>query len=955
MKSWKTLNEGVQQNLVDKIKEWIVKIVTSRLFVLWVVILALFAFVLQHLFTMQIINGAAYLKDYTYSIQKTIEIEGTRGNIYDRNGVLLAHNELSYTVTLEDNGTYANNKERAKLLNEEISTLIEMIEKNGDSIVNDLDLYMDPSGELSFNVDGTELDGFRRDVYGRKKVSDLKFNVKLGYDESTATPEQMYEYLVNKFAVDTETYDRYRAYQIMVVRYAMYLTSFQKYIPTNIAEDVSDETVAIIREHASDLQGVEVKEDTKRVYDYPEYFSHILGYTGKISDSEYDDLSAQDDSYSKSDIIGKAGIEQVMELQLQGKKGAETVYVNNLGKVLQVKDYKDSSAGNNVYLSIDATLQMAVYDLLEQELAGILNSKIVNAKTSESSELYIPIYKVYNALIENSVIDTSAMADAAEGTTQASVYQTFTNRKTEALTDVANTLQSDTAYEDLSDEMQEMVTYVVKMLQDKSVFLTSAIDSSDSVYKDWKDGKISVQEYLRHAIDSSWINITEFDLNEKYADTDEVYQQLISYVTDKFQNDKAFDKIVYKYLIYNDKISGSQLCLILYEQGILVQDDESMASLKNGSTSAYTFLKNKIQNMEITPAQLALDPCTGSCVIMDPNTGELLASVSYPGYDNNRLANSMDSAYYNALLQDGSLPLYNNATQQTTAPGSTFKMVTASAGLTEGAISTGTVITDTGVFDRLGLTLKCWVYPSNHGSITVSQAIRDSCNYFFAETAYRLSLNGDTYNEDKGLSAIAKYATEFGLADKTNIEIPEGTPKIADEFPIDASIGQSNHSYTTSQLARYVSSIANEGTVYDLTLLNKVTDSDGNVLQTYTPEVHNQITDLSASTWEVLHSGMEMAIGEHDQFKDLQVKLAGKTGTAQEDEKRPNHALFVGYAPADAPQIAIATRIAYGYGSSNACVFVDQVMKYYFKQNTEEELLNGKATNVGTSSNSFGD
>ena len=93
---------------------------------------------------------------------------------------------------------------------------------------------MDPSGELSFNVDGTELDGFRRDVYGRKKVSDLKFNAKLGYDESTATPEQMYEYLVNKFAVDTETYDRYRAYQIMVVRYAMYLTSFQKYIPTNI-------------------------------------------------------------------------------------------------------------------------------------------------------------------------------------------------------------------------------------------------------------------------------------------------------------------------------------------------------------------------------------------------------------------------------------------------------------------------------------------------------------------------------------------------------------------------------------------------------------------------------------------------------------------------------------------------------------------------------------------------
>lgn len=941
--------------MVDKIKEWIVKIITSRLFVLWVVVLVLFAVVLQHLFSMQIINGAKYLKDYTYSIQRDIEIEGTRGNIYDRNGVLLAHNELSYTVTLEDNGTYANNRERAKLLNAEISELIDMIEKNGDSIVNELSLHMEPNGEVSFLVEGTELDGFRRDVYGVKKVSDLGFNAKLGYDTSAATPEQMYEYLVNKFAVDTKTYDRYRAYQIMVIRYAMYLTSFQKYIPTNIAEDVSDETVAIVREHASEMQGVEVKEDTKRVYDYPEYFSHILGYTGKVSDSEYEDLYAQDNTYTKSDIVGKAGIEQVMELQLQGKKGSETVYVNNLGKVLQVKDYKESSAGNDVYLSIDAKLQMAVYDLLEQELAGILNSKIVNAKTSESSELYIPIYKVYNALIENSVIDTAAMAEAAQGTTQANVYQTYSTRKTEALSDVANALQSDTAYQDLSEEMQEMVTYVVKMLQDKSVFAVSSIDTSDTVYKDWRDGKISVREYLRHAIDMSWINITEFNLNEKYADTDEVYQQLITYVTDKLQNDNAFDKIVYKYLIYNDKISGSQLCLILYEQGILAQDDASISALKNGSTSAYTFLKNKIQNMEITPAQLALDPCTGSCVIMDPNTGELLASVSYPGYDNNRLANSMDSAYYNALLQDGSLPLYNNATQQTTAPGSTFKMVTASAALTENVITPNTIITDTGVFDRLGLNLKCWVYPNNHGSITVSQAIRDSCNYFFAETAYRLSLTGDTYHEEKGLNAIAKYATEFGLADKTNIEIPEGTPKIADEFPIDASIGQSNHNYTTSQLARYVSAIANEGTVYDLTLLNKVTDSDGNVLQTYAPEVHNQITDLSASTWQVLHSGMEMATGEHDQFKDLQVKLAGKTGTAQENEKRPNHALYVGYAPADSPQIAIATRIAYGYGSSNACVFVDQVMKYYFKQNTEEELLTGKATNVGASSNSFGD
>lgn len=944
--------------MVDRIKELVVKIVKSRLFVFWIVMLVLFIYVIQHLFTLQIVNGEEYLNNYTLSIEKEISIEGTRGNIYDRNGILLAHNELSYTVTLEDNGTYARNDERAEKLNEEIDILIDMIEGNGDTIVNDFNLYMDTDGNLSYLVEDTKLMRFRADIYGRTKIDDLKINPDLGYDEAQATPEQMYEYLLNKFAInadDTVTYDRYRAYQIMIVRYGLYQNSYQKYIATNVAEDVSDETVAMIKEHAYELQGVEVREDTKRVYDYPEYFSHIIGYTGKIDTEEYEELSAQDDSYTLNDIIGKAGIEQVMELQLQGNKGSETVYVNNLGKILEIKDYEEPSAGNDVYLSIDATLQMAIYDMLEQELAGILNTKIINAKTSDSSELYIPIYKVYNALIENSIIDLKKMASAGAGTQQANVYNVFAGQQGTALQNVESALQSSTAYNDLSDEMQEYMSYIIMMLQNKKIFDAKAVDSSDSVYQDWKNGGISVQEYLRHAIDSSWIDITAFELNEKYADTGEIYNVLVSYVMEQLKTDNAFDKIVYKYLIYDDRITGTQLCLILYEQGVLQQDEETVSKLVNGTTSAYTFLKNKIKSLEITPAQLALDPCTGSCVIMDPNTGELLASVTYPGYDTNRLANTMDSAYYNQLLQDGSLPLYNNATQQTTAPGSTFKMVTTAAGLTEGVITPETIIQDDGAFTKLGRDLHCWVYPSNHGKINVTQAIRDSCNTFFSEVGYRLSMNGDTYDEKKGLAALNKYAELFGLGDKTNIEISESSSNIANEYPIDASIGQSNNAYTTSQLCRYAASLANSGTVYDLTLLDKVTDSSGNTIQEYQPSVRNEITELSSSVWQVIHEGMELAIGEHDQFDDLNVKLAGKTGTAQENEERPNHALFVGYAPADSPQIAIATRIAYGYGSSNACDFVDNVMKYYFDEVPKDELLNGQAADVGASSNAFGD
>lgn len=940
--------------MADLIKEWLVKILKSRLFVVWVLVVVLFVVALQRLFTLQVIRGEEYLNDYTMSIQREITVEGARGNIYDRNGILLAHNELSYTITMVNDGTLDNEE-----LNAEISKLIDMIEKNGDTIINDLDLYMDPvTEELSFLVDGTNLMGFRRDIFGKKSVSELEVNKKFGFDEAQATPEQVYEYLISadgrNYDIDEETYGRYRAYQIAVVRYALSLNSFQRYIATDIAADVSDATVAMIEEHLYELPGVDVQEDSKRVYDYPEYFSHIIGYTGKISDDEYEELSAEDDSYTTNDMVGKSGIEQVMETQLQGKKGYRKVYVNNVGKVLEVAETTDPAAGNDVYLSIDAKLQCAVYDLLEQELAGILNAQIVNSKYADTNRS-IPIYDVYNALIENDVIDIDQMASAPEDTYQSRVYDTYAGNQQRILQSVQSALNSDTAFENQSEEMQEYLTYIVTYLQDQGVFDTTDVDSSDQVYTNWRNGTVSVKEYLQHAIDSSWIQVSALNLEEQYADTEEIYAALVSYIMEKISASNTFQRLIYKSLIYSDMISGSQLCVILYEQGVLEYDESTVNALKNGSTGAYSFLKEKIRTLEITPAQLALDPCTGSCVIMDPNNGNLLACVTYPGYDTNRLANNMDSEYWNSLVVDGSNPLYNNATQQTTAPGSTFKLVMATAGLTEGVISPSTQIHDPGYFDRLDYFLRCWIYPSAHGNETVTTAIRDSCNTFFCEIGYRLSLVGDTFREDVGLEKIQEYAGMYGLGDKTGLEIPEMQSKIADEYPVSASIGQSNNNYTTVALARYVSAVANEGTVYDLTLLDHVADSDGNVLESYKPQVKNTIDEVSSNTWSLIKQGMRMVVEDHAQFDDLQTPLSGKTGTAQEDEDRPDHGLFVGFAPSDNPQIAIATRIAFGYGSGNACDFADTVMKYYFQEASEEELLNGQAANVGTSSGGFAD
>lgn len=147
----------------------------------------------------------------------------------------------------------------------------------------------------------------------------------------------------------------------------------------------------------------------------------------------------------------------------------------------------------------------------------------------------------------------------------------------------------------------------------------------------------------------------------------------------------------------------------------------------------------KIYNIEITPAQLALEPCIGSCVVTDEKTGEIRAMVSYPGYDSNKLANGVDSEYFASLQHDKSSPLLNYATQQKTAPGSTFKLVSATAGLAENVITTSDQIRCTGIYNDISNKPKCWIYPGSHGLDNVFEAIRDSCNVFFYTVGNRLA------------------------------------------------------------------------------------------------------------------------------------------------------------------------------------------------------------------------
>lgn len=952
--------------MFDELKDKLIGFFTSRLTLFTLVFLILGGILVYRCFDLQIVHGEEYLEDFVLQIEKTRDIASTRGNIYDRSGNVLAYNELAYSVKIED--VFESGKKKNANLNATIMKLIRLIEKNGDQVNTDFKIVINEDGEFAFSVEGTSLLRFIADVYGKKTIGELEDNMK------TATATEIMEYLsrnsVYAFAIgeyedpeDTKSdfipgkgYTKEDWLKLVTVRYAMNLTSYRKYIGTTVATDVSEKTVAVIMENSEELPGVSIVEDTVRKYVDSKYFAHVLGYTGKISSEELTELNEElaaegkgDDIYNINDVVGKSGIESYMETTLQGVKGYEKVIVDNMGKVISIVEREEAQAGKDVYLTIDMEFTKAVYNILEQQLAGLVSKKIFNAKeyvpgaNAGSADIRIPIYDVYFAMFNNSIINIKHMASEDAGEVEQIVYQAYLDYKEQAYEKLTFELtEGMTPYNKLTKEYQVYESNIVRLLNSNGVIMSEAVDSNDATQIAWATEEvISLNEYLRYCIAQNWIDVSKLDLDEKYSDSEEIYNKILDYIISMIDKNTEFQKRFYKYMLLSDVITGKQVCMVLCEQKLVEIPAEDETALYSGKLSAYDFMMNRIVNIDITPAQLALDPCNASCVVVNVNTGEVLAMVSYPGYDNNKMANSIDAEYYARLTTDKSQPQYNFATQYKAAPGSTFKMVTATAGLLEGVITLNSRINCVGTFTEITPSPRCW-RRIGHGNETVTTAIRDSCNFFFFDVGYMLSTRSGGYNETEGLNTLYEYADLYGLTEKSGVEITESSPEVSSIDPVRSAIGQGSNSYTTVGLARYVATVANSGTCYNLTLLDKVTDSEGNVIQEFEPDVRNVI-ELPDEYWNAIHLGMRQVVQNKSYFSDLAVAVAGKTGTAEQTTSRPNHALFVCYAPYEEPEIAIATRIPFGYSSDYAAQATRNIIKYYYGLAEEEELITGVA------------
>lgn len=656
-----------------------------RFIVMLAVTVILFGSFIVALINLQIGHGAYYKEQSEKKIYSTETIAAARGNVCDRNGEPLITNRNGYNITIS-RALFTQSDQ-----NEAILELVRL-----------LDNY---KTEHNDTLPITKKAPYQFDNSSDTKKNAIKKLLKAHKLSDTASAEELMQTLCKAYKIPEDWSDADQRTAVGV-RYEMELREFSMSNPFVLAEDVSIETVVAFSERSVDFPYITIETAAYRQYTDATIAPHILGRIGKIYAEEYADLKEK--GYKMSDLVGKEGIEKVMEDSLRGTNGSRLIERNARGEVLNITTISEPVQGDNVILTIDKQLQITTQNALKQVITSLQGSR-------------------------------------------------------------------ETA-----------------------------------------------------------------------------------------------------------------------------------------------------------------DACAGAAVVVQVNTGEVLASASYPTFNLSEY-----SSNYAALSKDKNKPLYNRAFQGTYAPGSTFKMATATAVLQEGIVTPTTKIKDLGIFTKYAdYQPKCWRYDDygqTHGSITVSEALRDSCNYFFYQSA-----------DELGIDALNNYCMQLGLGSKTGLELTESSgtlagPKHRSElglswYPGDtlqAAIGQSDNLFTPVQLATYLATIVNGGTRYKTHLVSAVTDAtSGRKVLENTPGVVNEL-DITAQNREAIMQGMYLTAAEGtaaNVFADYPIHIGCKTGTATVSSGTAN-GIFVAFAPYENPEIAVAVVVEHGAHGNTIAPIARQIFDTYFAQN----------------------
>lgn len=446
-------------------------------------------------------------------------------------------------------------------------------------------------------------------------------------------------------------------------------------------------------------------------------------------------------------------------------------------------------------------------------------------------------------------------------------------------------------------------------------------------------------------------NITETELDgreDTYGINDVIGKVGIQYVFEEYlrgkdgikQLDMSVDGTITDEYITQEAVAGSDVILTID------------ANLQAATEKA---LANNIKKIASGGFSKRGDAKAGAAVVMNVKTGEILAMASYPDYEPELFVNGISQKKLDEYNKGDNI--FNRAISGVYAPGSTFKMITAIAGLETGVITPTEKINDIGVYKKAHEPA-CWIWNSygmSHGWLNVTEAITHSCNYFFYEVGYRATIDN-----------IAKYAKYYGLGEKTNVELPmeekgivatrDKAKERGDEWQIgetlSAAIGQSYNSYTPIQMAKYISMLANGGEPIDVTIVKSINDVNGNQVskEDITKFVNAKLglikekkenLNIKKENIDAILKGMKGVTSEeggtaYSTFANFNIELGGKTGSAQTDVQGKINGWFVGFAPYEEPEIAVVVLVENAGSGSYTAEVARDILQEYFGMNMEK-------------------
>lgn len=442
------------------------------------------------------------------------------------------------------------------------------------------------------------------------------------------------------------------------------------------------------------------------------------------------------------------------------------------------------------------------------------------------------------------------------------------------------------------------------------------------------------------------IDDDEYKNNEGYDLDDYIGKTGIEYVCEKYlkgtdgikQTDMSIDGTTTGEYITKEAIAGSDVYLTIDAKVQQAAEQSLKTNIEKINTGGF----GEIRKVD-----------SGCAVVLNVKTGEVIALVSYPDFEPQLFVDGISTEKWNEYTQEGKSALLNRTIQSAYAPGSIFKMVPAIAGLETNKITKDELINCTGIYAG-GHNPRCWYYTTygrGHGYLTVSQAIQKSCNCYFYEVGTRI-----------GIETIEEYARYFGLGQKTNIELPgeiSGTlagKTLYDELgetwyygnTLSAVIGQAENNFTPLQMARYIAMLTNGGKQVDITIIKDIVNNNGEQIDKGEVEryINNKLgientnkEDLSLhqENLETVLEGMQSVTEEggtaYSIFRDFDIQIGGKTGSAEAGNK--TNAWFVGFAPYEAPEIAVVVFVENGSHGYYTAEVTKEIMEAYFGLNDE--------------------